>query len=78
MKKIFLYIILINSLLSVEINGNGTTVANFLEIDIGSAATPRRTGQLAGQRPPAPSFGSNPRCEGTPWPPLPGGLRPAT
>ena len=26
-------------LLSVEINGNGTTVANFLEIDIGSAAT---------------------------------------
>ena len=39
MKKIFLHIILISSLLSVEINGNGTTVANFLEIDIGSAAT---------------------------------------
>ena len=38
-EKIFLHIILISSLLSVEINGNGTTVANFLEIDIGSAAT---------------------------------------
>ena len=33
MKKIFLHIILISSLLSVEINGNGTTVANFLEIE---------------------------------------------
>ena len=40
MKKIIIYIILILSILqSEEINGNGTTAANFLEIDIGSAGT---------------------------------------
>ena len=40
MKKIFQNIIIFSSLLfSIEINGNGTTAANFLEMDIGSAAT---------------------------------------
>ena len=39
MKKLFLNIILVSYLFSIEINGNGTTGANFLEIDVGSAAT---------------------------------------
>jgi len=38
-KKLFLNIILVSYLFSIEINGNGTTGANFLEIDVGSAAT---------------------------------------
>ena len=39
MKKYFLNIIFVSYLFSIEINGNGTTGANFLEIDVGSAAT---------------------------------------
>ncbi len=39
MKKVIVYIILFCCAYSIEINGNGTTGANFLEIDIGSAAT---------------------------------------
>ena len=39
MKKFISYIILFNLVFSIEINGNGTTGANFLEIDVGSAAT---------------------------------------
>jgi len=40
MKKLIVHIILSLSLISAsEINGNGTTAANFLEMDIGSAAT---------------------------------------
>ena len=39
MKTILLNIIFISFLLPLEINGNGTTGANFLEMDIGSAAT---------------------------------------
>jgi len=39
MKKYILNIIFLSILLPIEINGNGTTGASFLEIDIGSAAT---------------------------------------
>ena len=40
-KKNLYYLILlfVSNLLAIEINGNGTTGANFLELDIGSAAT---------------------------------------
>ena len=37
-KYIFVFF-LVSALFSEEINGNGTTGANFLELDIGSAAT---------------------------------------
>ena len=39
MKIYILNIIFLSTLFSIEINGNGTTGANFLEIDVGSAAT---------------------------------------
>ena len=38
-QKHTIVLLLISFLFSTEINGNGTTAANFLEMDIGCAAT---------------------------------------
>ena len=37
--KYYLILLFTSNLFAIEINGNGTTGANFLELDIGSAAT---------------------------------------